>query len=379
MASAAMVNAAFGHGLDLDDGNRFSNYHPGVCAIPSALAVAEATAATGADMLKAVVAAYEVSIRIGKAINPSHLKRGYHTTGTIGVFGAAVAAARLLHLNPEQTANAIGMAAHGCSGLLQFTMAKPLNPAQAVRQGILCARLAQQGAVGSREIFEGKNGFLSAFADSVRMDAMTRGLGEQFDMLGTSTKMYACCRHIHPPLDVALGICAEEGVKPEDIESIDVQTYSVALQVSNLKLDPKDPPEAKFSIPVSLALGICSGQAGPEVYRMDRIHAPDVRELASRINISVSPEWDRRYADQDRGVTLTIKASGGREFTRSQPLPRGEAEIPLSEEELFKKFMSNAQSLYSSQTCQQLLDTIVQLDRNPVSDVTELLTSTGTA
>ena len=372
MASAAFVNAVYAHSLDLDDGHRFSGFHPGVCAIPAALAVGEPTGATGADVIQAVVAGYEVSLRVGKSINPSHLKRGFHTTGTAGIFGAVAAAARLLRLTQQQTANAIAIAAHGASGLMQFTMAKPLNPAHAVHQGILSARLAQQGAVGSRDIFEGKNGFLGAFSDSADIKSMTSQLGERFDMLVTLTKQHACCRHAHTPIDAALTLCAEQGIRPEDIESIHVRTYPVATQVCKLNLT-KDPNEARFSLPISLALGIRYGQAGPDVFVKDRVDDPLVQELASKIDISISSEWEEKFADQYRGVTLTITTISGKEFTRSQPLAKGEAELPLSDEEVFKKFDSNAQFLFSPRTSQRLLDVIMALEQHPITDLTALL------
>jgi len=369
---AGFVNAAFGHALDLDDGHRFANLHPGVCAVPAALAVAESLDASGEAMLKAVVAAYDISARIGRCINPSQLKRGFHSTGTLGVFGAASAAAQLMRLTPEQTGNALALAAHGACGLMQFTMAKPLNPAHAVHQGILCARLAQKGAQGSPNIFEGKNGYVHAFADVFDLEALTRGLGEEFEIQRALTKAHACCRHAHTPLDVALELCAAEAIRPGDIASIHVATYPVAMQVLTRELHPKDASEAKFSLPVSLALGICRGQAGPEVYTLERIADPEVLDLAAKIEVGVSPEWEKTYP-QNRGVTLTITTRAGKVFTRSQSNAKGEAELPFTDEELFRKFTTNAGRLFSGAATQRLLDMILELERHPARRLAELL------
>ncbi|MEW6334539.1 MAG: MmgE/PrpD family protein, partial [Thermodesulfobacteriota bacterium] len=143
---AALLNAAFGHGADMDDGNRTAQGHPGVAVIPVALALAEAHRLTGKDAITAIVVGYDLFVRLATAINPSHLSRGFHTTGTVGTFAAGGAAAKALGLDFEKTGHALAFAALQAAGLLEVAesgqMAKPLHPAKAAFAGILSARLA---------------------------------------------------------------------------------------------------------------------------------------------------------------------------------------------------------------------------------------------
>jgi len=160
MANAALVNGAVSHVVELDDGHRIAKGHPGVTVISAALAVAESLGATGKELITAVVAGYDIFVRVASSINPSHLNKGYHTTGTCGTLAAAAAASSLLKLGEIQTANALGLAGIQASGLLEVTidgqMAKVLNAGKAAYGGVLAALLAKENAEGPKSVIEGK-------------------------------------------------------------------------------------------------------------------------------------------------------------------------------------------------------------------------------
>ena len=158
--NAALANAACAHGIDMDDGHRFGALHPGTVIIPAALAAAELSKASTKELIAGIVVGYEVMIRIGMAIVPSSLNRGFHITGITGPFGAAAAAANILALSREETVGAFGLAGLQASGLIQVNhevegaKVKPINPARAATSGLLSCILAQRGARGPLGIFE---------------------------------------------------------------------------------------------------------------------------------------------------------------------------------------------------------------------------------
>jgi 2-methylcitrate dehydratase PrpD len=167
---AALANASCAHALDMDDGHRFAASHPGAVVIPAALAAAELEGANTRKLIAGIVTGYEIMIRIGRAIVPSSLNRGFHITGITGTFGATAAVANIMGLSREEIIAALGMAGLQSAGLIQVnheeegSMVKPLNPARASMSGVLSCILAKKGARGPLQIFEGEDGYLKAFS-----------------------------------------------------------------------------------------------------------------------------------------------------------------------------------------------------------------------
>ncbi|MCG6533258.1 MAG: MmgE/PrpD family protein [Syntrophales bacterium LBB04] len=159
---AVLANASCAHALDMDDGHRFAASHPGAVIIPAAIAAAELAGASTKTLIAGIVAGYEIMIRIGRAINPSSLNRGFHITGITGPFGAAGAAANIMDLTREETIAAMGIAGLQASGLIQVnheeegSMVKPINPARAASSGLLSCILAKKGAHGPIQMKQSK-------------------------------------------------------------------------------------------------------------------------------------------------------------------------------------------------------------------------------
>jgi len=180
--NAAFANAACAHALDMDDGHRMGGGHPGATIIPAAIACAELCNASSEELINGIVVGYEVWIRVAMAINPSNLMRGFHTTGVVGPFGAAAAAASIMHLNKDQTIGAIGLAGLQGAGLLEVmhddeaAKVKSISTARAAMAGLFAAVIAKEGARGPVAILEGDDGFLRAMSDKVNLEALTRGL-----------------------------------------------------------------------------------------------------------------------------------------------------------------------------------------------------------
>lgn len=374
--NAAFANAACAHALDLDDGHRYACMHPGAPIIPSALAACEMCGASTKALIAGVTIGYEIAIRIGKSINPSHLKRGFHTTGTVGIFGAAAAAGKIIGLNAEEMANALGIAGHQGAGLMEFSygggMVKPINPAKAAMGGLLSAILAKRGVKGSTTIFEGKNGFIKAMSDGQQADSFTKDLGKVFEIGKTQTKLHACCRHIHTPIDIALKICSQNGISAGGISNILVETYPVAIQTCIQITHPEDVSTAKFCIPFSIALALCKGDANADKYTVENIRDKEIYQLADKVEISTSKKWEELYPGK-RGATVGILTSDGKVYSDTLELAKGEPENPLTTEELFNKFHSGATQLLSDKEALLLRESIMNLENLSIEDIASLL------
>ncbi|HMN78645.1 MAG TPA: MmgE/PrpD family protein [Burkholderiaceae bacterium] len=205
---AAFANAICSHSVELDDIDVLALFHFSPPVYSAAIAVAESVGAGGAELVRALAAGCEMMERLSRAANPSLRDRGFHTTPTCGVFGAAIASALLLKLDREQIVHALGMAGAQASGLMEMygpSMQKRLNPGPAARNGVTAAMLAKLGFTGAATIFEGERGFLAAFSDRNDPARLTVELGRPF-RLDIEFKPYSCARPIHNAIDCALQI-----------------------------------------------------------------------------------------------------------------------------------------------------------------------------
>lgn len=344
-AQAALANAAAGHALDMDDGYRYGGVHIGVAVIPAALAVAQAQGSSGRALLRALVAGYELESRLARAMNPSHLQRGFHTTGTLGPLGAALACGLLTGLDAGRLADALGLAALQSAGLLEVlhsgAMAKPLNPGKAAQAGVLAAELAARGAQGPRSALEGPNGLFRAMADGVDTEVLFDGLGTQPALiLDQYVKLHAACRHIHPALDGLLGLMTEHRLQATDITAVDVDTYPVAVDFCGSADLPTTPEGAKFSFGLSLALAAHWGDALEHRYTAANVADGSVRHWAAQVRSQPSTRWADAYP-RERGASLVLHTRDGRRLAFSQALAKGEPECPATDVDLHTKFRQN--------------------------------------
>lgn len=338
---AALVNGVSSHVLELDDVHKGGIIHAGAAVIPAALAEAEVQAASGRALLSAIVLGYEAAIRIAEAITPSHY-RFWHTTGTCGTFGAAVAAAHLMGLDQTGMLSALGSAGTQAAGLWEFiedgAMSKHLHPGKAAMNGILSAYLAREGFTSARRILEGRRGFFAAASTEVDLSRLFDGLGEanRYKILENSYKPHSSCRHTHAAIDAAMELRAGDLFAVGKIQSIVVHTYKVALDITN-DFSPDTIYSAKFSLPFCIGLALTNGRADPQDFGAHTLHDVEIRRLMGRTKLMVDPELDRLHPQQ-WPVRLELVMEGGstREVTRLYP--KGDPENPLSPEDFEEKF-----------------------------------------
>ena len=360
----------------MDDGHRFANGHPGVITIPAAFAIAERENLTGREMIEAIVIGYETFIRLGAAANPDLLMRGFHTTATIGPFASAAAVSKLLGLNDLQTENALSLAGLQSAGLLEALSSgesgKSFQVGKASQSGILAGMAAQKGADGPMDIFEGEKGFFKAFAGKTcDSQAICGDFGQNFQITSVYFKKHAACRHIHSALDATAEIVSRNKVALEEISSIDIETYSIAKNLTGHLAAQNSVLAAKFSTPIAIALFLVFGKSDFSAFNQKSISDPQVQAIAKKVSISVNPERDVNYP-KERSARVIIKTPSQR-FEHEMLFPKGEPESPLSEDELVEKYEQNARILYSKSKVDKIKYAIMNLENMPVREMAELL------
>ncbi|MEM1537705.1 MAG: MmgE/PrpD family protein [Candidatus Nezhaarchaeales archaeon] len=370
--NAALANGVLGHTVELDDVHEEAIIHPAAPVLPAALAVAERVNASGRDLIVSVVLGYDVEIRIGKAVNPSHY-RFWHPTGTCGTFGATAAAGKILGLNGEEMVHALGIAGTQAAGLIEVfgTMSKPLNPGRAAENGVWAALLAQKGFTSTRRILEAERGYCRATSKDFDPGKITEKLGEKFEIVNNVFKVHASCGHTHGAIDAALLLSKEYNVKPEDIERVVVKTYPIAVDVVGRNYEPKTASEAKFSLPYCLAVTLVYGRVGLTEFSKEKLNDPKVRELSRKVTVTTDPEYVNVRLGSAKVVLYTI--DGGR-FECRVDTPKGYPENPVTEADLERKFIELASLVLPGERVRRIIEAVKGLEGlERITALTDLL------
>jgi 2-methylcitrate dehydratase PrpD len=334
--AAALANGTTSHALDYDDTHFDYIGHSSVVIFPAALAIAQKTGASGASFLDAALIGMETACRIGRWLGMTHYQHGFHQTATAGCFGAAAAAARLLGLDTEQAAHALGLAATRASGLKsQFgTMGKPYNAGIAAANGVEVALLAAQGLISRTDGIECEQGFGDTHAGQEnRLDEIMAGLGESFRFSLVQHKFHACCHGTHPTLEALQKALSDHPVTPDSVRSVHLDVAPKWLRVCNLE-KPSTGLEAKFSYRLTTAMALAGHntgalstfsdlicQDGVLVGLRDRVHVePDATlkdteaririDLSNGTSLTASHDLDQNVSLPDKTRKLCLKAAG---------------------------------------------------------------------
>ncbi|MGB9979703.1 MmgE/PrpD family protein [Methanobacterium sp.] len=330
---SALANGIAAHCLDLDDGHRFAQMHPGACVIPAALATCEAYNKNGKEFINSIIAGYEVAISLGILVNPEHRNKGFHSTGTCGTFGAAAAACYALNLDKTDTMNALGLAGTQASGLLESdhsgSMGKHLHAGKAAQSGVLSALLAKEGFSGASSIIDGKEGFISAMVNGDIKDKKLE-IGS-FHIQDIYFKKYPICRHLHSTIDAALGILNKNSIKKENIQKILVKTYKIAANHDNY--NPKTEEAIRQSLPVSLAIAVKNGNLSLDNLKTD----DEIAKISSKIVTECDENLDGLYPYK-RSSKVIIQTEDC-SYSECVDLPKGEPENQFTKNELKDKFI----------------------------------------
>lgn len=349
MASAALVNGISSHTFDFDDTHLKTIIHPAGPVASALLALAEVTGATGRQLVDALVLGIDVSCRLGNVMYPDHYDRGWHITGSTGQMGAAAGCARLLGLDEEKTAMALGIAASQPVGMReQFgTMTKPFHPGAAARAGLLAALLAKHGFTSSPKSIEAPRGYVQVVSTRCDWREATDELGKRFEISFNTYKPFACGIVIHPTIDAAVQLRAR-GVRAEDVERIELKVHSLVLELTGKK-EPKDGLEGKFSVYHGFAAGLTFGRAGEGEYDDAIVTRDDMVALRRKVVATVDDSIGEAAAD----VTAVMK-DGRRERVFVEHAI-GSLERPMTDADLEGKFRSLAEPVIGSQRTARLI------------------------
>jgi len=359
MAGAALVNGISSHTFDFDDTHLKTIIHPAGPVASAVLSLAEVTHATGRQVMDALVLGIDVSCRVGNMMYPEHYDRGWHITGSTGTLGAAAGCARLLGLDVEKAAMALGIAASQPIGMReQFgTMTKPFHPGGAARAGLLSALLAKHGYTASPKAIEAARGFAQTVSTKCDWDEITGELGSRFEISFNTYKPFACGIVIHRRIDAAVQLRAQ-GVKAEDVERIELKVHPLVLELTGKK-EPKDGLEGKFSVYHGFAAGMTFGRAGEDEYHDAIVTRHDMVALRRKVVATVDDAIGEDQAD----VTAILK-DGRREHVFVEHAI-GSLANPLTDAQLEGKFRALADPVVGAEKAQSLLTACWKLGLAP--------------
>jgi 2-methylcitrate dehydratase PrpD len=364
--SAALVNGAAAHALDYDDVNMAMPGHPSVAILPSLLALAEWRRSSGREVVTAFVAGYETACRIGAALRPGHYNLGFHSTGTIGSFGAAAACARLLGLDRETTAAALGIAATQAAGLKsQFgTMCKPFHAGKAAQNGLLAARLAVRGFSSRTDIIECVQGFAPTHGPNFSPDAALAEPEGGLHLFANLFKYHAACYLTHAPIECARRLRDEHQLKLEKIAGITLRLDASCERVCNIPA-PVDGLQSKFSLRQTVAMALAGvDTASLGVYSAENARDPWLVSLREQVVLDWQDGWPQTLAE------IEVELVGGRCLRARHDAGIPAAHIAEQGRRLIDKFDALTEPVLGALRAHELRETIAGLD--DLSDIGSL-------
>lgn len=381
-ARAALANGASGHAMDYDDTQLSSSpdrvfgllTHPTVPALAASLAVGERLGISGAQFLEAFLAGFEVECKIAEAINPNHYQRGFHSSGTIGTFAAAAAAAKLMQLQRPAIAHAIGIAASMSAGIrVSFgSMTKPLHVGRAAENGVVAAQLASRGFTAGADALDGEWGFFQVLGGGAEADRIIPVLGKPWTIVdpGVSFKPYPCGSLGQPTMDAMLKVVVDHDVKPDQIDRVRLRAGSNILNPLRYKT-AKTELEAKFCLPFMVTAIALRRKAGIREFTDEFVASEPVQRLMARVETMLDPEIEAKGFDRMRSTVEVTLKDGRRLVQAADERYRGGPDKPFTRADLHEKFTDCAALVLPADRIQQALASIESLEK--VTDIRQLV------
>lgn len=350
--NTAFVNATYAHGADLDDGNKQAMGHVAAPVISAVLAYGEALQSSEQELVTAINVGYEIFCRIGAAVQPGLIHRGFHSTGTVGGIAAAAACVKLLQMKyrgeygAKDFFNAMALASTQASGLMLITASgqscKPVNPAKAAQTGVFTAQMIRLGAGHFTQALEGEKGWFLAMSSEIDERVITNGLGQTFSIMQCYLKPYPACRHTHCGLQAVAELRAQIDAP---IEKINIHIYSNAIKVAGQIRHPQTSEETKFSIHYATACMAAQGSFG--LHDIESLNQDEnVLQMIDRI--ALIPDETMENREQGiRGARVEIILKNGKRLEKTILVPKGDLENPFTEDDMRKKLFACGNTLCS--------------------------------
>lgn len=375
---AALLNGTAAHVLDYDDMASAMGGHPSVPVVPVVFALGEALQASGRDVLEAYIVGFEAECRLGRVVHPHHYDKGWHPTSTLGVFGAAAAAARLLRLDEPQTAMALSIAASMASGVkANFgTMTKSLHVGLCAKNGLLAAKLVKNGFTGQPSAFEHKQGFFAAYngMDKVQIESLLEPWGDtlEVEQEAFGLKQFPCCGSTHPAIRAMLDLVARHSITARDVESIEITAHRRRMPHTD-NPDPKSPLGAKFSIQYAAVRTLLDGAPRLDHFEGQAFLEAEVQRLLPRTKVKPYPVDSE--TGMDMAAEVSVMTHDGRVLTGqvASALGRGPAD-PMTEQEMWAKFSDCASRVLTSDQAAAAFESLNRFEQiERIADVTKFL------
>jgi|KBSMisStaDraftv2_1062788.scaffolds.fasta_scaffold07528_6 2-methylcitrate dehydratase PrpD len=367
LQNAAMANGLLAHLDDFDDTFLPTVFHPSAPTIPPAMALAEGRQLSGRKLLTACALGLEVSCRIAQTVQEVRHGAVWHMTGTVGPFGAATAAGRLLGLNADEMARAYGLAGTQASGLRETfgTMTKSFHPGRAAQSGILAAELAKRGFSSTDSILEGSHGFIAALAPgSTDLAQAGEALKLHWELLNNAFKPYACGILAHAMVDAMLALRARLGPVTERIVSVGGRVNPLAIKLEG-NSHPKSGLASRLSFQHAMSVAFIDGAAYPSQFTDARACDPAVARLREKIDMTGDA-----VIGQD-ACELILTLDDGSTHSEHVAHATGTLENPMTDAQIDAKFRATAQSVLPSGRVDELLEMLARLEH--LDNVGELM------
>lgn len=351
LPAAVLVNGAMAHALDYDDVHKSMRGHPSVPVMPVALGLGAHLHATGRDALTAFVAGFETECRVGALCGHGHYARGFHPTGTIGTFGAAAAAGRLLGLDPARMTLALGAAGTQAAGLKSAfgTHCKPLHAGRAAEAGLLAARLAARGFTAQGDILGNEQGFAKTQSDGFDLVAARADPTGGFHVTRTLFKYHAACFLTHSSIEALKTLCKLHQVTPADVQAVELHVNPGHLTICGIEA-PKTGLEIKFSLPMMAAFALAGVDSASESSYTDDV-AARADLVALRKRVTVVTDWKGEAS----GAEVVLTLAGGQRHTSQFDVGVPMQDLDLQWTMLETKFRSLVEPRVGSQRTDQLI------------------------
>lgn len=367
---AALCNGVAGHVLDFDDVTSPLRGHPSIALLPALVGLAEATDSHGSELVCAYVVGFEVLCKLSKAMAVPHYARGWHSTASIGTLAAAVACARLLGLDADRTAHAIGLAvAQAAGSRANFgTHAKSFQAGHANAAGLRAALLAAEGFDAAPGVLEDAFGYMALYAQAEPLQAVLDTLGQgalELIASGVEVKKYPLCYATHRALDGLLDLRAEHGLALPDVQAVHVRTSPGAL-TPLIHTRPQTGLEAKFSMQYAVAAALLDGQVQLQGFTDEAVRRPQAQAFFSRVSTDDGLDPATGAAPFPRWAHLTLTLADGRSLQRHVSALRGSAEAPLTLAELRAKLQGCLAWGQAAADVDRLMAGALAIDQTPV-------------
>jgi 2-methylcitrate dehydratase PrpD len=364
MYAAALVNGTAAHALDYDDVNIAITGHPTAVVLPAALAVAEARGASGADLIAAFVAGYEVACRVGRYLGDAHYERGFHATATAGVVAAAAACGRLLGLDEHRMQSALGLAATQAAGLKSMfgTMAKPLHAGLAARNGLMAARLAALDFDGGRGRLEAPQGYGAALSPCADLAAALASPPAGMHIRNRLFKYHAACYGVNAAIECALAYRRDHPRRIGDIVRIVARAHASGENMCNIA-KPRDALQAKFSLRLNIAFGLLGfDTADLDVYSPQRLNDPEAVRLRDLIEVVFVDDLNMMESE------LAIHTADGEHHVIRRDAGRPASDLDEEERRLVAKFETLCHPTLGAERTQEIQEEVWTLAAAPNVD-----------